>query len=91
MSPGVEPLTREVKSCGGIRSSPMDTCPSPFHPRVRMVPVCNVGDTTEAEMKSYGLAALAPLATMHPSPCSGGTPDPDVPGRGTKAIATANL
>ena len=32
MSPGVELLTRDVKSCRGIRSSPMDTCPSPFHP-----------------------------------------------------------
>ena len=50
MSTGVELLTRDVKSCRGIRSSPMDTCPGPFHPRVRTVPVCSVGDTTEAEM-----------------------------------------
>ena len=64
MSPVVELSTRDVKSCRGIRSSPMGTCPSPFHPRVRTVPVCNVGDTTEAEMKDYGLAALAPLATV---------------------------
>ena len=67
MSPGVELLTRDVKRCRGIRSSPMDTCPSPFHPRVRTVPVCSVGDTTETEMKGYGLSALAPLATVHPS------------------------
>ena len=53
---------------GGIRSSPKDTCPSPFHPHVRTVPVCNEGDTFEAEMKSYGLAAPAPLAITHPSP-----------------------
>ena len=91
MSPGVELLTRDVKSCRGIRSSPMDTCPSPFHPSVRAVPVCSVGDTSEAEMKSYGLAALAPLATTYPSPRSGGTRDPGVPCRGTKAIATANV
>ena len=91
MSPGVELLTRDVKSCRGIRSSPMDTCPSPFHARVRTVPVCSVGDTTEAEMKGYGLSALAPLATVHPSPLSGGTGDTGVLGRGTKAIATANL
>ena len=83
VSPGVEPLTRDVKSCGGIRSAPSDTCPSPFQP------VCNVGDTTEAELESYGLAALAPLATTHPSPPSGGRGDPGIPGRGTKAIATA--
>ena len=38
MSPGVELLTRDVKSCRGIRSSPMDTCPSPLHPCVRTVP-----------------------------------------------------
>ena len=91
MSPGVEPLTRDVKSCRGIRSSPMDTCPSPFHPLVRTVPVCSVGDTTEAEMKGYGLFALAPLTTVHPSPLSGGTGNTGVPGRGMKAIATANL
>ena len=89
-SPGVELLTRDVKSCRGIRSSPMDTYPSPFHPRVRTVPVCSVGDTAEAEMRGYGLSALAPLATVHPSPFSGGTDYTGVPGRGTKAIATAN-
>ena len=45
-------------------------------------------------MKGYGLAALAPLASVYASPFSGGTGDtgvPGVPGRGTKAIATANL
>ena len=91
MSPGVELLTRGVKSCRGIRSTPLDTCPSPFHPRVRTVPVCTIGDFTEAEMEGYGLAALAPLATVYPSPPSGGKGDTGVPGRGTKGITTANL
>ena len=91
ISPGVELLTRGVKSCRGIRSTPLDTCPSPFHPRVRTVPVCTIGDSTEAEMEGYGLAALAPLATVYPSPPSGGKGDTGVPGRGTKGIATANL
>ena len=91
MSPGLELLTRDVKSCRGICSAPMDTCPSPLHCRVRTVPICTVGDTTEAEMKSFGLAALAPLASTHPSAPSGGTGDPGVPGRRTKAIATTNL
>ena len=91
MSPGVQLLTRDLKSCRGICSSPVDTCPSPFHPRVRTVPVCSVGDTTEAEMKGYGLSALGPLATVHPSPLSGGTGDTGVPERGTKAVATATL
>ena len=91
MSPGVEILTRDVKSCRGIRSTPQDTCPSPFNPRVRTVRVSTVGDSMEAEMKGYGLAVLAPLATVYPSPPSGGTGDPGVPGPGTKGIATANL
>ena len=74
MSPGVGLLTTNVKSCRGIRSSPMDTCPSPYHPPVRTVPVCSVGDTTEAEMKGSGLSAMAPLAL------SGGTGETGVPG-----------
>ena len=91
MSPGIELLTRGVKSCRGIRSTPLDTCPTPFHPRVRTVPVCTIGDSTEAELEDYGLAALAPLATVYPSPPSGGKGDTRVPGRGTKGIGTANL
>ena len=42
-------------------------------------------------MEDSGLAALAPLATVHPSPPSGGKGDTGVPGRGTKGIATTNL
>ena len=91
MSPGVELLTWGVKSRRGIRSTPLDTCPSPFDPRVRTVPVCTIGDSTEAEMEDYGLAALAPLATVYPSPPSGGKGVTGLPGRGTKSIATANL
>ena len=91
MSPAVELLTRDVKSCSGIRSSPMDTYLRPFDRRVRTLPVRSVGDTIEAEMKGYSLAALAPLATVYPSPSSGGTGYPGIPGRGAKAIATVNL
>ena len=91
MSPGVDLLTRGVKSCRGMRSTPLDTCPSPFHPRVRTIPVCTIGDSTEAEMEDYELAALAPLATVYPLPPSGGKRDTGVPGRGTKGIATAKL
>ena len=67
MSLGVELLTRDVKSFRGIRSSPMDMFLSPFHLYVRTVPLSNVGNTSDAEMNSYGLAALAPLAITHPS------------------------
>ena len=91
MSPGVQLPTRDVKGCRDIRSSPMDTYPSPFHPLVRTVPVCSVADTTEAEMKGYGLSALAQLAAVHPLTLSGGTGDRGAPDRGTKSIATANL
>ena len=91
VSPGVDLLTRDVKRCRGIRSSPMEPCPSPLPRGVRTVPVSSVGDTTKAEMKSCALAALAPFATTHPSPPSGRTGDPVVPGRETEAIATANL
>ena len=42
-------------------------------------------------MKSYGLAAVAPLAITHRSSPSDGRADPGVPRRGRKAIATANL
>ena len=89
MSAGGELLTRDVKSCRGISSSPMNTCPSPFYPRVRTVPVCSVHHTTEAEVTGYGLSALAPFATVPPSPLSGGTGDTGVPGSRTKDIATA--
>ena len=91
MSPGVAPLTRDVRSCRGVRSCPVDTCPRPLQPRVRTVPVCSVGDTSKAEMKSYDLPALAPLAITHPSPPSGRTGGTNVPCRGMKAIAMANL
>ena len=91
MSPAVELLTQGVKSCNWIRSTPLNTCPSPFHPRVRTVPVCTIGDSTEAEIEDYGLAALAPILTVYPSVPSGGKGDTGVPGRGTKGIATANL
>ena len=65
MSVGLELLTRDVKSCKGIGSSTMEMCPVSFHPCLRTLPVCNVGHTSEANMKSYGLAALAPVASTH--------------------------
>ena len=84
-------MTRDVKSSTGIRSSPIDTCPRALYPSVRTVPVWTVADASEAEIKSYGVAAVAPLAITNPSRSSGGTGDTSVPGRGTKAITRANL
>ena len=42
-------------------------------------------------MKSYGLVAPAPLGITHPSPLTDATRGTGGWGRGTKAIATANL
>ena len=42
-------------------------------------------------MKSYGFAALAPLATTHPGPPTDVTGTTRGRGRGTKAIAAAEL
>ena len=68
-----------------------DTCPRPFDLRVGIVFVCNVGDASEAKMKSHGLGALAPLAISPASPPSSGTGSIGGLGRVTKAMATANL
>ena len=42
-------------------------------------------------MRGYAMAPLAPMATVYPSPPSGGAADPGVPGRRNKAISTENL
>ena len=91
MSLGVELLTTDVSSCRSIRRSPMDTCPSPFNPRVTTVPVCDVGNSSDAEMKTYGLVALASLPIINPSSPSGATGGTSGLSRGTSGIATANL
>ena len=91
MSRGVELVTWDVKSCRGIRSSPLDTCPTPLIPRVSTLPVFNVGDTFNAEMKSYGLIAWAPWTITHlsaPIAATFGTSGWD---RGTNVVATANF
>ena len=90
-SPEVELVTGEVKSCRGIHSSAMDTCASPFHPAVTTVPVCNVGGTSEAEMKSYGLAAFGSLAITHASTAADATGGTGGCSRGTKTNAIANV
>ena len=91
MLPGVELLTRNLKSWQRIRRPPMATCPRHFDPRVRTVPVCNVGDTSEADVKTFGLAELVPLAITHPRPPGDPTAATGGCSRGTQAIATVNL
>ena len=88
LSPGVETLARNVKICRGIRSKPRDSCPSPFHPRVRTIPACSVAETSIEDLEVYGVVALAPLAIANPTPpdSTGGST-----GKSSRAIATSNL
>ena len=91
MTRGVELLKRGVKSCRGIGSSPVDTCPSVFHRLVMTVPVDNADDTSEPEMKTYGLGALAPLAITYRSSPADATVATGGWGTGAKARATPSF
>ena len=44
------------------------TCPSPFHPRARTVPIADLQDVPVTETEKKGLTALAPLAGVPPPP-----------------------
>ena len=68
LSPGVETLVRDVKTCRGIRSTHIASCPSPFHPRVRTIPACFVTETPTEDLAGFGLSALAPRAIANPQP-----------------------
>ena len=88
---GADLLTRDMESCRGIHGTLMDIRPTPFNPRVRTVPVCNVLNSSEAELKSYGLPALAQLDITPTPPPPGWTGGTGGLGRGKKAIAAANV
>ena len=47
---------------------PKVTCPSPFHPRARTVPIAELQDVPVTETEKRGLSALAPLASVPPPP-----------------------
>ena len=49
------------------------TCPSPFHPRARTVPIAELQDVPMTEAEKRRLSALATLAGVPPPP-SGLTP-----------------
>ena len=66
---------------------PKVTCPSPFHPRTRTVPIAELQDLPVTETEKRGLSALAPLAGVSPPP-SGLTPGGGKMGR---PIAQANI
>ena len=69
------------------RLLPKVTCPSPFHPRARTVPIAELQDVPVTETEKRGLSALAPLAVVSPLP-SGLTPGDGKMGR---PIAQANI
>ena len=84
-SPGLSTLADDLKRSGVSRLLPKVTCPSPFHPRARTVPIAELQDVPVTETGKRGLSALAPLAGVSPS---GLTPEGGKTGR---PIAQANI
>ena len=72
-SPGLSTLADDLKRSRVSRLLPKVTCPSPFHPRARTVPIAELQDVPVTETEKRGLSALAPLAGVSPPP-SGLTP-----------------
>ena len=86
-SPGLSTLADDLKRSRVSRLLPKVTCPSPFHPRARTVPIAELQDVPVMETEKRGLSALAPLAGVSLSP-SGLTPGGGKMGR---PIAQANI
>ena len=85
LSPGLSTLAEDLKRSRVSRLLPKVTCPSPFHPRARTVPMADLQDVPVTEIERRGLSALAPLAGVSPS---GLTPGGWKTGR---PIAKANI
>ena len=92
--PGVLPPSRQrstladdLKRSRVSRLLPKVTCPSPFHPRARTVPIAELQDVPVTETEKRGLSALAPLAGVSPPP-SGLNPGS---GKSGRPIAQANI
>ena len=86
-SPGSSTLADDLKRSRVSRLLPKVTCPSPFHPRARTVPIAELQDVPVTETEKRGLSTLAPLAGVS-SPPSGLTPGGGKMGR---PIAQANI
>ena len=86
-SPGLSTLAEDLKRSRLSRLLPKVTCPSPFHPRARIVPIAELQDVPVAETEKRGLTALAPLGGVPPPP-SGLTPGG---GKSGRPIAQANI
>ena len=85
LSPGLSTLAEDLKRSRVSRLLPKVTCPSPFHPRARTVPMADLQDVPVTESERRGLSALAPLAGVSPT---GLTPGGGKTGR---PIAQANI
>ena len=84
-SPGLSTLADDLKRSRVSRLLPKVTCPSPFHPRARTVPVAELQDVPVTETEKRGLSALAPLAGVSPSSLTPGG------GKTGRPIAQANI
>ena len=63
-SPGSSTLAEHLKRSRVSTLLPKVTCPSPFHPRARTVPIAELQDVPVTETEKRGLTALAPLAPL---------------------------
>ena len=86
-SPGLSTLADDLKRSRVSGLLPKVTCPSPFHPRARTVPIAELQDVLVTEIEKRGLSALAPLAGVS-APPSGLTPGG---GKSGRPIAQANI
>ena len=67
-SPGLSTLADDLKRSRVSRLLPKVTCPSPFHPRARTLPMAELRDDPVTETEKRRLAAPAPLAGRAPPP-----------------------
>ena len=67
-SPRLSTLADDLKRSRVSRLLPKVTCPSPFHPRARTVPIAELQEVPVAETEKRGLSALALLPAHLPPP-----------------------
>ena len=84
-SPGLSTLADDLRRSRVSRLLPKVTCPSPFDPRARTVPIAELQDVPVTETEKRGLSALAPLAGVSPSRLTPGG------GKTGRPIAQANI
>ena len=80
-------LAVDLKRSRVSRLLPQVTCPSPFHPLARTVPIAELQDVPVTETEKRGLTALAPLAGV-PLPPPGLAPGG---GKSGRPVAQANI